>query len=413
MPRKIILIVFSILIFNKLSFSQNEYPQLTQHAEVSLINSEPGSYLFEAFGHSALRISDPAIGIDQVYNYGTFDFNQENFYLNFVRGYMKYYLSVSDIRRSILSYQYRGIKAREQVLALSQTQKQHIFESLETNRKEENKYYFYDYFYDNCATKWRDLLRDAIGDRLKFNNPYPDSILSIRQLMHKYTGKHPWGEFGIDLALGSPIDKPASFEDYMYLPDYLRLAVKNATQLDSLGRDQPLQKYEVDFAEPFQGVKIESDFFTPTEFFWIIFSFITLISLFEFKRQKSFRLLSAILILGVGLIGSTLMFLWFLTNHYTAAYNYNLLWAVPTNVIFAFFIFSNKQKIIEGYAVSQIALLLITLIFWPLWPQDLHEAFIPVVLILLIRFSIIAIENRKQSLKINNLQLNFTKKHKK
>src|SRR5690606_19067908 len=132
----------------------------------------PGERLFEAFGHSAVRVKDPLHHIDFVYNYGTFNFNQPNFYINFAKGYLEYYLSKTTFDRFEQVYRYYNRSISEQVLNLSYPQKQEIFFFLEQNALPENRYYFYDYLYDNCSTRIRDAFEEVLGKALEFDPAY-------------------------------------------------------------------------------------------------------------------------------------------------------------------------------------------------------------------------------------------------
>ena len=131
------------------------------NTEVSLITVGPGSDLYSKFGHSAIRLNDPDQNLDIAYNYGTFDFNTPNFYPKFVRGKLDYILSV-DPTKPLLRYYFRtGREVIEQKLLLSPSEVQYLADFLAENYKPENRTYQYDFFYDNCATRIRDVLEDT------------------------------------------------------------------------------------------------------------------------------------------------------------------------------------------------------------------------------------------------------------
>ena len=132
--------------------------ELSTKARVMLLTVSPGhEELYAAFGHSAIYIHDPEKHIDKVYNYGTYYYNQPHFYLNFARGYLLYGLSVSTYDRFQGYYAYFNRQVVAQVLDLSLEQRQQVFDFLENNALPENSMYYYDYFYDNCATRIRDV----------------------------------------------------------------------------------------------------------------------------------------------------------------------------------------------------------------------------------------------------------------
>lgn len=192
-----------------LFFSLNGFGQkLSPETQVSLLTISPSGELYSTFGHSAIRISDPAQMIDQNYNYGTFNFNAPGFYMKFLRGYLNYQISSYN---SYVEMEYWNRENRlitEQVLNLSLSQKQKLFDFLQNNLKPENREYRYKFFTDNCSTRLRDVLQIACGDSLIFDHRLnPDS--TYRQWVDKYANKNhlEWADFGMDLALGTGSDQ--------------------------------------------------------------------------------------------------------------------------------------------------------------------------------------------------------------
>ena len=151
-----------------IAFSQTY--RLTGESEIAVMTLGPYQpELYSAFGHTAIRVSDPGIGIDWVFNYGVFDFEQENFYLNFAKGKMVYQLGLAYYEpfRDLYIGEDRDVK--EQYLNLTLEEKQEFFDFLMNNRKPENREYLYNYVYDNCATKVPDVLGEIFGDRIKYD----------------------------------------------------------------------------------------------------------------------------------------------------------------------------------------------------------------------------------------------------
>ncbi len=131
-------LIFSLLIFPFFALAQPEV-QLTEASRVSLVTCGPGEELYEAFGHTAIRISDPTMGFDAVYNYGTFDFDQPDFYWNFIQGRSLYMLAVNRYSNFIRSYEYYNRTVREQFLDLTLEQRQTLLDKLTWNAKKENR----------------------------------------------------------------------------------------------------------------------------------------------------------------------------------------------------------------------------------------------------------------------------------
>ena len=196
---------------------------VTEFTRISLLTGSPGSELYSTFGHSAIRVSDPAQGSDMVYNYGTFDFNTPNFYVKFARGKLLYKLSIASFENFQNSFKYENRSVDEQVLRLTLPQTKTLVALLKENYKPENRYYKYDFFFDNCATRIRDLLIEAFGGDFEYQYPeeWKEGDMTFRNLIDLYLTNHHWSDFGIDLALGVPTDGIAQPADYMFLPDYL------------------------------------------------------------------------------------------------------------------------------------------------------------------------------------------------
>ncbi|MEQ8575940.1 MAG: DUF4105 domain-containing protein, partial [Fulvivirga sp.] len=166
--------------------------QLSEKAEINILTCGPfQGELYSAFGHSAIRVYDPVNGLDLLYNYGVFDFDQPNFYLNFARGNLNYKLAVMDYTRFRDYYIYYNRYIHEQVLNLNIEQKQKLFDFLQWNMKPENQYYLYDYFYDNCATRVRDALITTFGDDITFDGSYIETDYTIRDLTDIYLAQQP------------------------------------------------------------------------------------------------------------------------------------------------------------------------------------------------------------------------------
>ena len=166
--------------------------KLSPKATVSVITCGPGSELYTAFGHSAFRVYDPVLGIDKAYNYGTFNFNAPNFYLNFAKGKLIYQLSVTNFNRFLRIYQYENRWVKTQELAINTSEAQAIFNFLENNAKPQNKYYQYDFFYNNCSTKIEEIVKIILKEKVSFSNSHLTSNKTHRDLIADYTKNFKW-----------------------------------------------------------------------------------------------------------------------------------------------------------------------------------------------------------------------------
>ncbi|MDA7744632.1 DUF4105 domain-containing protein [bacterium] len=368
-------LIATLLLINANS-QENNVLTISNQAEISLLTCSPGDELYSLFGHSAMRLKDPVNNIDAVFNYGTFTFN-DDFYYNFTMGKLNYKLGISSMDRFIRLYNSEGRGVIEQTLDLDSIQKQSIANFLNWNSQPENKYYLYDFFYDNCSSILRDVLDTALQGQVTFADLTKASQPTYRNMIDSYLIYHPWGDFGIDLGLGLPCDKTPNYLEYMFLPDELHEAYDKAT----IG-GHPLVKEERMLLEN-NGLKYEWSITQPVPLFWLLFGVIGLLSAIGLRLQKRFMFIDILLLLVLGLAGALLFFLWFITDHTATANNFNMLWALPTHLLIIPFLWNSKIR--RSYFMIIGSILLLTLIFFPLLPQMLHLATIPLMLTMLTR----------------------------
>lgn len=372
--KKILTLLFIIPCFS----ISAQRSKLSEGATISLITCGPTQQeVYSAFGHSAFRVQDSVLGIDEVYNYGIFDFNQPHFYLNFAKGYLYYQLGVYNYADFRNAYIYNNRSIREQILNLTPAQLQHIYNYLQWNAQPENQHYLYDYFYNNCSTKLRDVMVSVLKDSVHFDGSYVTSHYTIRELTDFYLTQQHWGDLGIDIGLGLPMDKKITPYEYMFLPDYLESGFDHAT-IRQNGKDVPLVKdkilvYESRPEETAQG------FFQPLYVFILIALIALTLCIIDLKRKKLSTWFDCLLFGSTGLLGWLLILLWFATDHKAAANNLNVLWALPTHLI-AVIVFFKQPKWLTKYFLITLIICVMLLITWPVFPQKLHYSLIPLVI---------------------------------
>jgi hypothetical protein len=359
---------------------------LSSRAEISVITCDPGAELYSSFGHSAFRVVDPTLHIDQAYNYGTFNFKTDNFYIKFARGKLMYDLSSYPFHYFIRDYIKENRTVVEQVLNLDQTEKQEMFDFLENNAKPENKSYLYDFFFDNCATKLPEVSTKVLDGNIQMNYDFADNLdYTFRELIHLYLDDKPWGKFGIDLALGSVIDRKATPEEYLFLPDYVLKSYENA----SIQKDNevvPLVKRTnlLFTTKPADQKKL---FFTPLILFSLLAIIVFWITYKDLQNNKRTKWLDFLLFFSTGLVGLLVLLLWFATDHTATAKNYNFLWAFLPNVYVSFLLLKDKLKTwVSYYLILLLLMLLIIPIFWIFTLQVFSMALIPVLILLFMRY---------------------------
>ena len=347
--------------------------QFSETAQVSVLTCGSGSELFESFGHTAIRICDTAQNRDIVFNYGVFDFNTPYFYLKFAQGKLLYMLDASSFERFMYEYAYYGRAVYEQIIDFSPQEKQTFLHLVEENYKLENRYYQYDFFQDNCATRVRDIIENSLKNRSLCQNCSTKTDYTFRELFLPYTQNFLWWRLGIDIALGSVADRKASIWDCMYLPNDLMIQL-DTNRLTSLVADKRTLLEET---------KIQSypTLISPDVVFWLILILIGLLTFTEWKIKRYFKWIDIILFLAIGVVSFLVAYLWFISDHSATKGNWNLLWANP---LFFYVLFRlRKTQSIVLLAIAA-CLLFFLLGFWFL-PQHFNMAFIPISLTLLVR----------------------------
>lgn len=370
-----------IVLFGFTGLSQSAL--LSPEAEISVITCGPGADLYSSFGHSAFRVQDPVRKLDLVYNYGTFDFNAPNFYMNFALGRPIFSLSRASFVNFLYTYQLENRWVKEQILDLVPDEKNRIFLFLETNFRPENRDYKYDYIKENCSTKIPEVLSDVLGPSLVFHEDHLKENLSFRDLMQGYLVRNSWGSLGIDLGLGSVIDRIAAPLEYMFLPDYVMLQMDNASL-----KGKPLVERQRTILDLNNGQV--SHLFTSTPLFWVLLllGFTITITLIDFKNQTRSRRLDFVLFLLSGAVGLLVAFLWFISDHSASALNFNILWAFPLNIFVAIFMLRKEilPKWLPGYINIMILLLLLMVVLRLTAVQGFHPVAMLIAVILAIRY---------------------------
>jgi uncharacterized protein DUF4105 len=354
---------------------------------VSVLTCGPGEDLYSIFGHSAIRIIDNARGLDIVYNYGTMEFDSFSFYLKFIRGEMLYYLSVADMNSFMSEYQYTRRSVIEQPLQLSCEDKTRLLAALQVNASDENKYYNYSFLYDNCSTRIRDIIAQKPKSLIRFNNILPAEVPTFRNMIHEYLhkGEQHWSKLGIDLLLGALIDKKVTNEQAMFLPDYLMKGFDSASILSKPepGALKRLVSSKLPLYQP-PIIKLTMPWFNP---YLVITGFSILLLVLSSLRSNSERSTNRIdrtIFFVTGLLGLLMLGLWLGREDTVCRNNMNLIWALPTHAVAAFYIGRNKPWLKTYFRITVIlgALLLLG---WRWWPQELNNSLIPFVLLLVIR----------------------------
>ena len=372
---------FLMLLFASF-WGQSQNVELSPLSKISLLTVGTGEDLAAQCGHSAIRLQDPTLGIDEVYGYGTYDFEDPNFYLNFTRGKLSYTISRIPFKYFDYSYQQEKRWIREQVLELDVQQRTKIVAFLENNLLPENKKYKYDFLFDNCATRIPMVFEKTLGSTFNFDYSYLEDQLTFRELIRLKLNPNSWSNFGIDLALGSVIDREATPYEHLFLPIYVYEQMKHTT-LDG----KPIVKKEsvlLDIPEQENRALI---FLTPLFWLGILLVLVCYITYTDYKNFRRNKWLDFFLFLVTGLAGVLIVFLWFGTDHLATKGNFNSLWAFAPNIFIAFLMAKrNVPEWIITYIIFLTILLGITCVLWMFKIQVFSILLVIVLLALAVRY---------------------------
>jgi len=355
---------------------------------VSLLTCGPGQEVYNLFGHSAIRVKNEATGVDYVFNYGIFSFNTPNFVLRFCLGQTDYQLGVQYYDDFVWNYQMQGRFVHEQVLNLTEQEKLQLVAALEENYLPENRIYRYNYFYDNCATRPRDMVERAINGEVRYTEDMdaPQKALTYRGLVHEYTTKQPWSRFGIDLLLGSEADKPISRRASMFVPFYLEEYFHTAQKADLQGRNSGLIAEELEITAQDESDWASPTPLTPMRVFLLLFILVAALTAWGIKQGRSLWGLDLLVFAIAGIAGCIIAFMVLFSEHPAVSPNYLLLLLHPLHLIFLYHIVKRVKKLQRSvYLGANMVVILLFLAFWALIPQKFPIEIVPLALILLVR----------------------------
>ncbi len=302
---------------------------------VSLMTFGPGRAVWERFGHNAIWIHDPVGGTDEAYNYGLFDFHQQNFLLRFVRGQMWYWMAGFPAPQYVQQYERDNRSVWVQELALSPAAAARLQEFLRWNAEPEHRFYHYDYYRDNCSTRVRDALDRVLGGALRAQTATVPTGTTYRFHTQRLTANDALVNTGLLLALGEGVDRPISAWEEMFLPLKLREHARRVTILGPSGGRVPLVRSERTL---FESSEAPPPGEPPRWLQWYLALGVVIGgSAFLLARQApgsaparvGFVVVAAGWATVAGLAGLVLAGLWGLTDHVMAYRNENLLQLNP------------------------------------------------------------------------------------
>lgn len=398
-------IILTLLLFVSGVFLLPAQVQLNDSARISLLTASPWyGEVYAFFGHSAIRVQDDSTDVDVVFNYGYFDSSQPHFIYNFTRGKTDYILGSIPFEAFIDDYALRGQQVTEQELNLSPIEKQTLFDALCVNALPENRGYRYNFLYDNCATRLRDMVENYTKGTIQY--PATAQKQSYRDLVHECVDDdYPWLQFGIDLVLGSPADSIIGVREKMFIPNYLMYSFGGATIHRNENLREPLVKntnilLSVDTSLNKKNTAILVHPLTTAWGLLLLSLIISLIQTLKLNKTRLPLFYDTILYGIAGLAGGILLVLMFFSEHPATNPNWNFVWLNPFALIAAILLWmKSANRVVNCYHFINFAVLTLFLFTWWFLPQQLPVATVPFSLSLWLRSGTNFFMLRKRRLK--------------
>lgn len=389
MKLRLLLTALLFFTFSAINLKANNLPEeLGEHAQISILTNDPWEKeVYSLFGHTVIRVKDPLNKIDLAFNYGVFDFDSPNFTWRFMTGATDYMVVGYDMNLYFYEYQIRKVQVHEQLLNLTQQEKQNIWEALRFNIRPENCVYRYNFLYDNCATRPRDIIEQNIEGKINYTPTGKEQ--TYRDLIHECVNVKPWLRFGIDLVIGSDADKIITDRQKDFLPRYLKNAYHGATIEKNDGSKLQFVVNERILipGESAQESMTTKPVNTPFHTGIILLGLTLLISCFTYKKKLKTlgKVYGNIIFLIAGFFGGIIFFLMYFSEHPCVNPNWNLIWLNPLQLIVGCLFFVKPlQKYIYYYHFINFAALLLFILLWYFIPQQLEVAFIPYILTIML-----------------------------
>ena len=308
---------FLLLIFCLLATCTFAARPLSDSAQIHLLTCTQGEQVWSKYGHTAIRVIDYPNQIDIVFNYGVFSLMEEDFYIKFVKGETYYQLGIEPYSYFMAFYSSIGRKTYWQELNLTHQQKQRIYDALITNYRPENRYYLYNFVFDNCATRPYYLIKQALQDTI-ISDYQGYANHDFRSTISHYTGKHSWVDFGINLVFGNEANRPMTNEERLFLPEELMRYFAQAHLSDGtpLVRRQHIGAFDT----------MHTPWYATCWFGFALFGiFMLLLTLRDRRRQRLTIAVDIILIIIYLLLTALVVFLTFFSCHPLVGFNWRLI----------------------------------------------------------------------------------------
>lgn len=341
LKRTILCLLTALMLMSQTAAADNG--KQADSIRISLLTCMPRPYVYSLYGHTAIRYENLTQGIDIAINYGIFSFSKPYFVLRFVFGLTDYEMGIEYFEDFKVQYERSGCGVLQQTLNLTDMEKAAIAEAIDKNYLPENRVYRYNYFYDNCTTRARDIILDNINGKVVFENeanPYP----SFRKLIHQYNERHRWARFGNDLLLGVKADCPTTFGEQQFLPKNLSKDINHAVIYDKDGSKRKFVESETWVLPVTSDSGSDSFPISPIVCLGVLAALVVAITTIETMRKANYWLTDTIMMFLTGACG-LILFAMIFSQHPTVSLNLQILLLNPLNLVF---LWSTSKKIKKG-----------------------------------------------------------------
>jgi hypothetical protein len=376
MKKTCLIITLVLLVFGRPAYAQSD-------TMVYLLTCNSGTEIHSMYGHSALRIVDNYSGTDMVYDWGVFDSNTPNFAWKFAKGRLNYMLQSSTVNNFLQTYSDEERGVTSQRINLNPEDVRKLLELIEENLNPENVSYIYSFFYDNCATRIRDILEKATDGKIHYPSGIDTDTRTFRDMTEEYQKPYLWFNLGINLMLGLPCDKQVSFREKMFLPLELQQCLSK-TVIHTEGRIVPLlQNPEIvlDYNMP----AAKSRTLLSPEIIIALFFVLILISMPFIRKNTYIKSIDIFIFSVFSILAGLMLFFNFFTDHQITRMNLNTIWLNPLIILCLISLLTNKTGVIWFRLVFCISVLFLVILI--IMPQEFGRAAVPACFILVFRSS--------------------------
>lgn len=335
--RSVLLTISALCITSSRAQSADSLLLHMDSVEIGLLTCGPGQEIYSLYGHTAIHYHDLTGGEDLAINYGLFSFKQSGFIPRFVFGLTDYQMGIMTFAEFCAEYAGEGRWVKEQKLNLTRKEKLQIAMAMVENYQPQNRTYRYNYFYDNCTTRARDIIANHIDGDIEYAASNNTKKTTYREMVHRWNENHRWARFGNDILLGVKADADIDFTQQQFLPYSLYEDFATAKIYDG-ARKRPLVSSTVDIIRPHSAQQKDSgiwDTLSPTVVFTILLIVVMLWCLLEYRLKRQLWLFDLTLLTLNGLAGLVLLAMVF-SKHPTVSLNFQILLLNPLSIVFVY-----------------------------------------------------------------------------